>query len=77
MPALLRKISGKQCVRILCNKFGFSVARQKGSHIVLVKDNGFGTTVAVVPNHRELKLGTLNGILKMAKISEQDFAAFQ
>jgi predicted RNA binding protein YcfA (HicA-like mRNA interferase family) len=77
MPALLKKISGKRCVKILCNKFGFFVRRQKGSHIVLSKENGFCKTVAVVPNHRELKLGTLKGILKMADISEDEFAIFQ
>lgn len=77
MPALLRKVSGKECVKILCNKFGFSVARQKGSHIVIAKETLAEKIVAVVPNHRELKLGTLKGILKMAKITEEDFSAFQ
>ena len=77
MPALLKKASGKECVRILCNKFGFSMGRQKGSHIVLLKEGEFGKTVAVVPNHRELKLGTLGGILKMAKVGEEEFASFQ
>jgi len=77
MSALLKKISGKKCVRILCNKFGFCIKRQKGSHILLVKEDENGTTVAVVPNHKELALGTLKGILKMAKIDEENFAAFQ
>lgn len=77
MPALLRKISGKECVKILCNKFGFYVSRQKGSHIVLVKESGGEKIVTVVPNHRELKTGTLKGILELAKISEEEFAAFQ
>lgn len=66
----LRSISGKDCVKILCNKFGFSVLRQKGSHVIL-KKNGDGT---VVPMHSELRIGTLKNILELAKVSEEDFA---
>ncbi len=73
----LKKISGKECVKILCNKFGFEVIRQSGSHIILKKilnDKKIGT---VVPNHDELKLGTLKGILKLAEISEEEFSKYQ
>lgn len=69
----LKKISGKDCVKILCNKFGFKIIRQRGSHIVLKKES-IGT---VVPNHPQLKLGTLKNILELAKIKEEDFAKFQ
>ncbi len=69
MPSL-RKISGKECIKILCNHFGFKAVRQRGSHIVLKKD-GIGT---VVPNHKELKIGTLKGILELAKVDEEEFA---
>ncbi len=72
MLASLRKISGEQCVRILCNKFGFRTVRQRGSHVVLRK-NGVGT---VVPLHKELKIGTLKGILRLARIDEEDFVKF-
>ncbi len=68
----LRKISGKECIKILCNRFGFRIIRQRGSHVVL-KKNGIGT---VVPNHKELKLGTLKGILELAKVKEEDFVEF-
>ncbi|MFA5019903.1 MAG: type II toxin-antitoxin system HicA family toxin [Candidatus Pacearchaeota archaeon] len=49
--------------------------RQSGSHIILVKENGekIGT---VAPNHPELKLGTLRGVLRLARISEEDFAEY-
>jgi predicted RNA binding protein YcfA (HicA-like mRNA interferase family) len=68
----LKKISGKDCVKILCNKFGFKAVRQKGSHIILKKE-GVGT---VVPLHKELKLGTLKGILELAKVKEDEFAKY-
>jgi len=48
---------------------GFEVVRQKGSHIVMRKD-GRG---CVVPNHREVKVGTLTGVLKQAAISVDEF----
>ena len=50
----LKKISGKECVKILCNKFEFSVIRQRGSHIVLRKETVTGSVGTVVPNHPEL-----------------------
>jgi len=73
----LKKTSGKECVKILCNKFGFIVKRQTGSHIILRKETSEGAIGTVVPNHKELKVGTLKGILELAKVKEQEFAKFQ
>ncbi|MEK6869177.1 MAG: type II toxin-antitoxin system HicA family toxin [Nanoarchaeota archaeon] len=73
----LKKISGKECVKILCNKFGFKVKRQRGSHIILSKETPEGKIGTVVPNHKELKLGTLKGVLELAKVSEEDFEGYQ
>ena len=73
----LKKISGKECVKILCNKFGFKIKRQRGSHIVLRKETPEGAIGTVVPNHEELKVGTLKGILELAKINEEDFEEYQ
>jgi len=71
------EISGKDCVKILCNKFGFRIARQRGSHIVLKRETPQGKVGTVVPNHNELKLPTLKSVLKLAKIDEEDFVEFQ
>ncbi len=73
----LKKISGKECVKILCNKLGFSVIRQKGSHVVLKKATSAGEVGTVVPMHSELKVGTLKGVLELGKVKEEDFARFQ
>ena len=73
----LKKISGKECVKILCNKFGFKFIRQSGSHIILKKDILQGKIGTVVPNHPEIKIGTLKSILKLAKIDEEEFIKFQ
>ena len=67
MPKLPR-ISGAEVVRAM-RRLGFEVARQRGSHIVLRR----GSIGCVVPNHREVKVGTLSGILKQAEISADEF----
>mgnify|MGYP001558600953 CR=1 FL=1 len=68
-----KSISGKECIKILCNRFGFRIARQNGSHVVLRKDSANGAIGTVVPMHAELKRGTLKGILELAKIPEEEF----
>jgi predicted RNA binding protein YcfA (HicA-like mRNA interferase family) len=61
-------VSGAEVVRAL-ERLGFMVARQRGSHIVMRR----GSIGCVVPNHRELKIGTLVGLLKQAGISPDEF----
>jgi predicted RNA binding protein YcfA (HicA-like mRNA interferase family) len=66
MPSLPR-VSGALVIRALV-KLGFVVVRQRGSHVVLRR----GTIGCVVPNHRELKTGTLAGVLKQAGVSVEE-----
>jgi len=73
----LKRTSGKDCVKILCNKFSFAVVRQKGSHIVLRKETLAGAVGTVVPNHKDLKVGTLKGLLELAKVDAKEFAKHQ
>ena len=73
----LKKTSGKECIKILCNKFGFKIVRQRGSHIVLKKETQEGNIGTVVPNHKELKIGTLKAVLELANIKEEKFAEYQ
>jgi len=54
MSPLLRKVSGKDCVKILCNKFGFQTVRQRGSHILLKKETEHGKIGTVVPQHQKI-----------------------
>lgn len=67
MPKLPR-IGGAECVAAL-KRLGFEVVRQKGSHVVLRR----GSQGCVVPMHRELKVGTLHGILKQAGVEADQF----
>lgn len=57
-------VSGAEVVRAL-EHLGFVVARQRGSHIVMRR----GPTGCVVPNHREVKVGALVGLLKYRLVS--------
>ena len=47
--------------------------RQRGSQLILKKQTPEGAVGCVVPLHRELALGTLHGILKMAGIDPDEF----
>ena len=75
MPKL-RNVSGEEVVRILCNKFGFKITGRKGSHVRLSKITPEGKVGTVVPMHKELKIGTLKGILKLAKVDIEEFERY-
>lgn len=68
MSPSLPQISGSDAIRAL-QKLGFTVMRQKGSHVVMRR----GSTGCVVPNHKELKIGTLSGVLKQAGVTYEEF----
>lgn len=61
-------VSGNEAVKAL-QRLGFTVVKQKESHIILRQDM-YG---CVVPNHREIKTGTLAGILKQGGVSVEEF----
>ena len=67
MPPSYPHISGAEVVRAL-EKLGFISVRQKGSHVVLRR----GSSGCVVPLHREIKIGTLSGLLKQAGLTVDD-----
>ena len=67
MPKLPR-VSGAEIVRAL-ERLGFIAVRQRGSHVVMRR----GASGCVVPTHREVKLGTLVGILKQAGVDTTQF----
>jgi predicted RNA binding protein YcfA (HicA-like mRNA interferase family) len=52
-------------------KAGFSVKRQKGSHIILRRDSPFAQVV--VPDHKSIDTGTLASILDGAELTVEYF----
>jgi predicted RNA binding protein YcfA (HicA-like mRNA interferase family) len=61
-------VSGSEIIRAL-QHLGFIVLRQRGSHVILRR----GSQGCVVPDHREVKTGTLAGLLKQAGVSVDEF----
>jgi predicted RNA binding protein YcfA (HicA-like mRNA interferase family) len=68
---LPRGLSGTEVVKAL-GRVGFYVKRQKGSHIVLRRDEPFGQVV--VPAHRSIDTGTLAAILDGAGLTPEEFS---
>ena len=75
MPKL-RKVSGEKVIRILCNKMGFEISGRTGGHVRLSKKTPEGKVGTVVPMHKELKIGTLKGVLKLANVDEDAFSKY-
>ena len=68
MPAL----SGREVVRRF-ERHGWSIARQRGSHIVLIRPGSLVTLS--VPDHREIARGTLRALLRAAGLTVEEFLA--
>jgi predicted RNA binding protein YcfA (HicA-like mRNA interferase family) len=69
MPSL-PSLSGKQVVKAL-ESFGWQVARQTGSHIIMVKEGHVATLS--VPNHKEIAKGTLRSLIRSANLTVTEF----
>jgi predicted RNA binding protein YcfA (HicA-like mRNA interferase family) len=70
--ASLPVYSGKEVVRIF-GKAGWQLARQRGSHIILVKAGSMVTLS--VPDHREIAKGTLRGLIRSSAMTPEEFLA--
>jgi predicted RNA binding protein YcfA (HicA-like mRNA interferase family) len=66
-------MSGKEVCAIL-ERHGFVEARRRGSHIVMqrVSETGMTTTVPV-PDHKEVKTGTLRSIIRQSGVLKSEF----
>ena len=61
-------LSGADVVKAL-ERLGFLQMRQRGSHVVMRR----GAVGTVIPLHKELKTGTLAGILRQAQLGQDEF----
>lgn len=69
MSERLPVVSGAQLIDVL-QQLGWESVRQRGSHVRLRHQDR--AVSLVVPLHRELKRGTLNGILRDAGVSREE-----
>ncbi|NOT15538.1 MAG: type II toxin-antitoxin system HicA family toxin [Methylotenera sp.] len=68
----VKVLSGKEvCLILLAH--GFEAVRQKGSHAIMQKQIGSSTITVPVPQHKELKAGTLTSIISQAQLSHSIF----
>jgi predicted RNA binding protein YcfA (HicA-like mRNA interferase family) len=68
----LRVLSGREVCGILV-RHGFIQVRQRGSHIVMQKRTENTTITVPVPNHPELRIGTLMSIIRQSQLSRSLF----
>ncbi|MDT4952422.1 MAG: hypothetical protein QOJ02_560 [Acidobacteriota bacterium] len=70
--ASLPALSGAEVVRVL-ESFGWNVARQRGSHIIMTKAGQIVTLS--IPNHKEVAKGTLRSLIRSANLTVDEFIA--
>jgi predicted RNA binding protein YcfA (HicA-like mRNA interferase family) len=68
----LRVLSGREVCTILA-RHGFLEVRQRGSHVVMQKRLEASTITVPVPNHSELKTGTLLSIIRQSQLPRSLF----
>jgi len=68
----LRRMSGWDVRRIL-ESHGFVHVRTKGSHMILQLRTNSGTITVPIPDHNELRIGTLASIVRRCGLPRELF----
>lgn len=68
----LRIISGQEVCTILA-KYGFVEIRRRGSHIIMQRRLPNTTITVPVPDHKEIRIGTLKSIIRQSGVSRGEF----
>lgn len=63
-------LSGREVVKVF-ESFGWEVARQSGSHIIMTKEGELVTLS--VPDHKEVAKGTLRSLIRAANLTVDQF----
>ncbi|MGC8562938.1 MAG: type II toxin-antitoxin system HicA family toxin [Thermoplasmata archaeon] len=64
-------VSGSEVVKAL-TKIGFFIDHQTGSHVIMRREGEKILTITV-PQHRELKKGTLRAIIRQSGLTAEEF----
>ena len=70
--ARLSVLSGREVCLILA-AHGFAEVRRRGSHIAMQRAEAEGTVTVPVPDHRELRTGTLLSIIRQSGLPRSAF----
>ncbi len=65
-------MSAAQVLAVL-RENGFSEVRRRGSHIAMQLRLPQSTVTVVVPDHRQIKIGTLNSIIRQSGLDRRLF----
>ncbi|MCY3727792.1 MAG: type II toxin-antitoxin system HicA family toxin [Nitrospira sp.] len=65
--ARLRALSGREACEILAGH-GFAEVRRRSSHVIMQKVESGSTITVPVPDHKELKMGTLMSIIRQSRL---------
>lgn len=68
----LRVLSGAE-VRSILESHGFVFVRRRGSHMIMQRVTSEGTIGVTVPDHKELRTGTLCAIISDSKLGREPF----
>ena len=63
-------LSGREVVKVF-GRLGWETVRQRGSHIILIKEGRIATLS--VPDHKEVAKGTLRKLIARAGITVEEF----
>ena len=67
----LPQLNGQQVVKVF-GKFGWQIVRQRGSHIIMVKDEQIVTLS--IPDHDEVAKETLRTLIRSAGLTVTEFS---
>jgi predicted RNA binding protein YcfA (HicA-like mRNA interferase family) len=65
-----RPAKHRHLIRAL-EKLGFELASQRGSHMKYKRATRAGELVVIVPNYEEISEGTVNSILRQARVTRE------
>jgi predicted RNA binding protein YcfA (HicA-like mRNA interferase family) len=69
MPSL-PNVNGREVVKAF-GKDGWEFARQKGSHMIMVKPGQIASLS--IPDHKEIAKGTLRSLIRASGLSVEEF----
>ena len=72
MPHGVPVLNAQDVVRTF-ERLGWRVVRQRGSHIIVVRENHRATLS--IPNHRPVARGTLRSLIRASGVSVDEFLA--
>ena len=72
MTAGLPVISGREAIQVF-ERLGYSVVRQRGSHVRLRHATDPSRKPLTVPDHRTLKPGLLRHLMRDAEVDPEEF----